>query len=151
LESGSRSEGGFVTILGSEYATLKSDQEANKVQVSSEVELPQPESVGNAVLRANAKEQGIEDWTFTDKSAGTQDAESATEAVADQTEGGIGLEAEPEKGLASTATAPVDDWQHLEKMNESEPTDFTAGQEVGAEEGGFCLLSVAAGDVEEEG
>ncbi|XP_059933088.1 uncharacterized protein LOC132475793 isoform X1 [Gadus macrocephalus] len=151
LESGSRSEGGFVTILGSEYATLKSDQEANKVQVSSEVELPQPESVGNAVLRANAKEQGVEDWTFTDKSAGTQDAESATEAVADQTEGGIGLEAEPEKGLASTATAPVDDWQHLEKMNESEPTDFTAGQEVGAEEGGFCLLSVAAGDVEEEG
>ena len=151
LESGSNSDGGFVTILGSEYAALESDQEANKVQVSSEVELSQPESVGDAALRVNAKEQGIEDWTFTDKSAGTQDAEAATEAVADQTDGETVFEAHPEKGIASTVTAPLDDWMHLEKMNESEPTDITLGQEAGAEDGGFCLLSVAVSDVEEKG
>ena len=150
LESGSHSEGGFVTILGSECTTLGSDQDANKARVSSEVELPQPVSVGDAVPRVKAKEQGVEDWTFTDKSAEAQDAEMATEAVADQTDGEIGLKAEPEKGT-STVTVPLDDWQHLEKMNESEPTDITLGQEVGAEEGGFCLLSVAASDVEEEG
>ncbi|KAJ3585238.1 hypothetical protein NHX12_013959 [Muraenolepis orangiensis] len=146
LESRTHSEEGFVTIPGSEYVTSESDQGANETQVSSEVELPQLES---DVLRVNPME---EDWTFTDTSAGTQDVEMATEAVDDQGDQAdkIVFEAEPEKGFASTATAPQDDWLHLERMNESEPAEFILGQELGAEEVDFCLVSVTAGDLEEE-
>ncbi|KAK0154484.1 hypothetical protein N1851_003415 [Merluccius polli] len=143
LESSTHSKD-FVSIPGPEYVPSESNQEANKTQVSSEVELPQLESVGDAALRVSAAEN-IEDWTFTDKSA-----ETATEAVADQTDVKIVFEAEREKGFASTVTAPQDDWLHLEKMNESEPPDINLGQEVGVEEVGFCLVSVAAGDVDEE-
>lgn len=137
LESSTHSEGGFVTIPGSEYVTIELDQEANKIGVSCEGEPFQQESVGDAVLTVNAKEESIEDWTFTDKSAGTQDVEMVTEPVA-------------EKAFASTATGPQEDWLHLEKMNESEHKKINLGQEVGVEEVDFCLVSVAAGDVEEE-
>lgn len=137
LEASTHSEGGFVTIPGSEYVTIESDQEADKIRVSCEGELFQQEFVGDAVLTVNAKEESIEDWTFTDKSARTQDVKIVTGPVA-------------EKGFASTATGPQEDWLHLEKMNESEHKNIDLGQEVGVEEVDFCLVSVAAGDVEEE-
>ncbi|KAG7280442.1 hypothetical protein CRUP_028182 [Coryphaenoides rupestris] len=66
-----------------------------------------------------------------------KDVEMLTEAVA-------------EKCSDSTATAPQEDWLHLEKINESEHKEINLGQEVGVEEVDFCLVSVAVGDVEEE-
>ncbi|XP_071403276.1 EH domain-binding protein 1-like protein 1 [Centroberyx affinis] len=149
LESSIISEGGFVTIPGADDVTAELEQEV--LAVLAETDFPRPDSVEDTI-NEKALEESIEGWTFTDKSVLTEDIEKATEAVSDQTDTEIGLEAEPDKTFAPTVTPAQDDWLHVEGDKDSEPMEINLSKEMGVEEVdfGFVSVDVAAGGLEEE-
>ncbi|XP_076580742.1 uncharacterized protein ehbp1l1a isoform X3 [Chaetodon auriga] len=147
LNSSVISEGGFVTIQRED--DVASELEREVLAAMAEEEFPQAHSVED---NEKPMDEIVEDWTFTDKPALTDDLKSTTEAVSEQDDIEKVLNEEVDRALASTVASCQDDWLHVENDKDSEPEEINSRKEIRDEEldFGFVSVDVAAGCLEEE-
>ncbi|XP_070849683.1 uncharacterized protein ehbp1l1a isoform X2 [Chaetodon trifascialis] len=147
LNSSVISEGGFVTIQGEDDVALELEREV--LAAMAEEEFPLAHSVED---NEKPVDEIIEDWTFTDKPALTDDLKSTTEAMSEQDDIEKVLNEEVDRALASTVASCQDDWLHVENDKDSEPVEMNSRKEIRDEEldFGFVSVDVAAGCLEEE-